>query len=596
MNAEPDHRPTGPPPSSAKTPSPPRVRRAPGTTLDALDMNAEPVHNRPAVTIRQGTVLGVVREGNYPHAVETFLGIPYCLPPTGDRRFRPPVRVPDASPDTTIDASQYGPRQYGKQLLVVGPELVESEDSLTANVFRQAAASREGKSKLPVAVYIHGGAFNRSSASMHNTTTFVGNSAAPIVCVSFNYRLGSLGFLPSALSEKEGALNLGLKDQIMLLEWVQENIEQFGGDPRNVTLIGLSAGAHSIGHHLLNYDPDTPPLFHRVVMESGNPTSRAVRLPNAAIHEQQFRDFLDAVNCPRDLPSDQIFPFLRTLPATTIAAAQTAVFDKYNPSLRWAFQPCIDGAIVRGRPIDAWRQGRWHKVPMMVGFNTNEGSIFVDRSTSTSAQFLSFFRTLFPGFTDADLSALDALYPDPAVHADSEYVEHRQHLGVGAQYKRIEAAYGQFGYSAPMRQTADFAARAGVPVYLYHWALDSGPVLGAQHAMNILYETMDPLVMGKKKRLDELARNLHAYIVSFVCCGGDPNALVVVGGADEQRPMWPAFRCEADGRKLLIFGKGMKEHEDDRADEKGGPCQVIDDVWAAKESQFWWDKSEISQE
>ncbi|KAI9318320.1 Alpha/Beta hydrolase protein, partial [Zopfochytrium polystomum] len=189
---------------------------------------------RPAVTIRRGTVLGVVRDGDYPHAVEAFFGIPYCLPPTGNRRFPPPVRVPDASPDNVIDASQFGAAPVAKQLIILGPKLEQSEDSLTANVFRQAEAAREGKTKLPVAIYIHGGAFNRASASMHNTTSVVGHSAAPMVCVSFNYRIGSLGFLPSALSAKEGALNLGLKDQIMLMEWVHENIEQFGGDPRMI--------------------------------------------------------------------------------------------------------------------------------------------------------------------------------------------------------------------------------------------------------------------------------------------------------------------------------------------------------------------------
>ncbi|KAI9311896.1 putative extracellular lipase [Zopfochytrium polystomum] len=530
---------------------------------------------RPAVTIRQGTVLSVVRDGDYPHAVEAFLGIPYCLPPTGNRRFRPPVRVPDASPDTVIDASQFGPRQFAKQLIILGPKLEQSEDSLTANVFRQAEATREGKTKLPVAIYIHGGAFNRASASMHNTTSFVGHSAAPMVCVSFNYRIGSLGFLPSALSAKEGALNLGLKDQIMLMEWVHENIEQFGGDPGNVTLIGLSAGAHSIGHHLLNYDPETPPLFHRVVIESGAPTSRAVRRPNAPIHEQQFRDYLDALNCPRDLPDEQVFPFLRSLPVETIAAAQTAVFDKYNPSLRWAFQPVIDGEIIRRRPIDAWRQELWHKVPIMTGFNGNEGSLYVDKTTATSDQFLDFFRTLLPQLDDADLAALDALYPDPPVYPDSVYKEHRLHLG---------AAYGHYAYVAPVRQTADFAAKAGVPVYLYHWALDSGPIIGAQHGRNILYETVDPIVTGKSEELDLLTRWTNTYIASFVCCDGDPNALVADG--IKQRPLWPA--------KLLIFGQGMKEHEVGASE--CAPCEVIDDVWAAKESQFWWDRVEISQE
>jgi len=119
------------------------------------------------------------------------------------------------------------------------------------NVFRHVP---QGKDRLlPVAVYIHGGAFNRGTSSMHNTASMVGWSEEPFVAVSFNYRLGSLGFLPSAVSQKEGLCNLGLKDQIMLFEWVQENISQFGGDKDNVTLFGLSAGAHSVSKQCLRY-------------------------------------------------------------------------------------------------------------------------------------------------------------------------------------------------------------------------------------------------------------------------------------------------------------------------------------------------------
>lgn len=92
-----------------------------------------------------------------------------------------------------------------------------SEDCLTANVFRQAASAAEGK-LLPVMVYIHGGAFNRGTASMHNTASMMAWSDEPFVAVSFNYRIGALGFLPSGLSAKEGVLNLGLKDQIVLFQ------------------------------------------------------------------------------------------------------------------------------------------------------------------------------------------------------------------------------------------------------------------------------------------------------------------------------------------------------------------------------------------
>jgi carboxylesterase type B len=206
-------------------------------------MSEDPKQDRPEVTLRQGIVKGIKQQGPFPKTVEAFLGIPYAKPPTGDRRFRAPEKV-DASSDV-IDASWYGPIAPAKQFVVAGPKLESSEDCLTANVFRQELSG--DKKLLPVGLYIHGGAFNRGSASMHNTTSMVGWSDAPFVAVSFNYRIGALGFLPSALCAKEGILNLGLKDQILLMEWVQENIESFGGDPNNVTLCGLSAGAHSVG-------------------------------------------------------------------------------------------------------------------------------------------------------------------------------------------------------------------------------------------------------------------------------------------------------------------------------------------------------------
>lgn len=199
---------------------------------------------RPKVTLPQGTLVGIQEKGLFPKIIESFKGVPYALPPTGDRRFRPPVPIGTSS--ETIDASQFGPRAPATQLLTVGPALEQSEDCLTANIFRPAAEGQ--KNLLPVAIYIHGGAFNRGNAAMHNTASMVGWSEAPFIAVSFGYRISAFGFLPSRLSAKEGVLNLGLKDQICLMEWVQENIHHFGGDKNNVTLIGLSAGAHSVSN------------------------------------------------------------------------------------------------------------------------------------------------------------------------------------------------------------------------------------------------------------------------------------------------------------------------------------------------------------
>jgi carboxylesterase type B len=196
----------------------------------------------PSIQLAQGTVVGTTLTDGFPHSIDAFRGIPYALPPVGDRRFRPPAKVEPGN--GTIDATQFGPRAPAQQFIKLGPTLEENEDCLTANVFRQTRHSTS--EKLPVAIYLHGGAFNRGNAAMHDTASMVGWAESPFIGVSFGYRIGALGFLPSKLSASEGALNLGLKDQICLFDWVQENIHHFGGDKNNVTLFGLSAGAHSV--------------------------------------------------------------------------------------------------------------------------------------------------------------------------------------------------------------------------------------------------------------------------------------------------------------------------------------------------------------
>lgn len=157
-------------------------------------MGATKEYRNPAVKISQGTVIGLTLTETLPSPVDSFRGIPYALPPTGGRRFKPAEKV-GTSPDSVIDASKYGPAAPGKPLLAGGPKLEYSEDCLHANVFRPAMESNVSDSKLPVAIYIHGGAYNRGTASMHNTASMVAWSEAPIIAISFNYRIGALGFL-----------------------------------------------------------------------------------------------------------------------------------------------------------------------------------------------------------------------------------------------------------------------------------------------------------------------------------------------------------------------------------------------------------------
>ncbi|KAK7734026.1 hypothetical protein SLS53_008021 [Cytospora paraplurivora] len=408
-------------------------------------------------------------------------------------------------------------------------------------------------------------------------------STEPFIAVSFNYRIGALGFLPSSLSAKEGVLNLGLKDQILLFEWVKENAAAFGGDPDNITLFGLSAGAHSIGHHLLHYKESVAPLFNRVIIESGAPTSRAVRPYDAPIHEEQFKGFLAAAGVPSDIPENEIIPFLRTLPSETVQQAQTEIFDKYNPSLKWAFQPVIDGDIIPRPPLETWRSGKWHKVPIMTGFQRNEGSLYVDKTMSKSEEFVHFFRELLPLLSEEDLQTIDELYPDPAKVPNSPYKEDRD--GVGPQYKRIEAAYGHYAYVAPARQTAEFAS-SDIPVYLYQWAAVSTLLNGAQHADNARYEVCDPKVLAISENQAKLARALNSYVTSFIT-RGDPNA----ASNSEGSPEWEAYR--KDSPKALVFGLGNEELI---GGGLGRTATLVDDEWGRKESEFWWSRVDLSQQ
>ena len=333
----------------------------------------------------------------------------------------------------------------------------------------------------------------------------------------------------------------------------------------------------------MNYNESKQSLFHRVVIESGAPTSRAVRPPNATVHEDQFRDLLRAVDCPKNCPEADIMPFLRSVPYEKICASQTAVFDKYNPSLRWAFQPVIDGDIIPRPPLETWLSGKWHHVPIMTGFNHNEGSLYVNKNCNKSSEFTTFFAELLPLLNATEISQLDELYPDPLKHEESQYKEARQ--GVGAQYKRIEAAYANYAYVAPVRQTAEFASPS-CPVYLYQWALETSILEGARHGDNMRYEACDPNIMKISSTQADISRCLNGYITSFIATG-DPSAIKV---GDTDAPVWEKYTTAKP--VAMVFGLKNKELV---GGETGPSSEMMADDWEKIQSEFWWSKVEISQ-
>ncbi|KIW98485.1 uncharacterized protein Z519_00146 [Cladophialophora bantiana CBS 173.52] len=542
--------------------------------------------HRPLVTLPQGRLKGIVQTDGLPQPVECFLGCAYAQPPVGDLRFRPPVPVEPSS--AIFDASEYGRAAPGNPLIPPRIPLVYGEDCLTVNVFRPRLESSKGH-LLPVAVYIHGGAFNRGNSSMHNTTSMVAWSEEPFIAVSFNYRVGALGFLPSQKSAEEGILNLGFQDQRLLLRWVQENIQAFGGDKNNVTLIGLSAGAISIGHLILHYSDENPGPFHRAIIESGSATTRDCRPYNSKIIEQYFTDFLAHAGCPQDLTARDTFAYLRKLPLSAITSAQDAVFDKYKPTMQWAFRPVIDGDIIRQPPLESWHRGQYYKIPIMTGFCTNEGSLYVDRKLSHPEQFTRLMQTLLPGLPGEDIARLNDLYPDPLT-GDPTYQDERTGKDIGAEYMRAEAAYGQYALIAPVRQTAHLASSMAdaPPVYLYHWDVFTTLYGGAAHADNLGYETFDRATTSLSRGQEEVAGMLHAYMTSFICHGGDPNKL---RGRYKHRPTWEPYT--PDRPLTMILGKGNRELI---GGDVGTPAELTLETCYDEQCKFWWERTQITQQ
>lgn len=206
--------------------------------------------------LTQGSYLGEVvpQSAKYPRSVEAFRGIPYAQSTSGENRFRPPQLLNGTGSRNNVQRAL----SFGHRCPQNGGGSDQGEDCLNLNIYRPhfgddpdtatVEMNKQGVNgtKLPVVIYVHGGAFNGGSGSERNMLSFVAWSETPLIGMSFNYRLGALGFLPSGITAKEGLLNLGLKDQQAFFQWVQNNVADFGGDPNNVTVMGVSAGSHSV--------------------------------------------------------------------------------------------------------------------------------------------------------------------------------------------------------------------------------------------------------------------------------------------------------------------------------------------------------------
>ena len=421
--------------------------------------DADPVVDAPAGKVR-GEALGDLR---------VFKGIPYALPPTEARRWKPPLPMP-AWKDTR-DAMRFGPacvQPKPRSVSIYAHELpATSEDCLFLNVWTPADARN-----APVFVWIHGGALT-SGASSEPMYDGAKLAQRGVVFVSVNYRLGILGYLAhpalSAESRRKISGNYGLLDQIAALRWIQDNIASFGGDPTNVTIAGESAGALSVMYLLAA--PDARGLFAKAIVQSGYMISapHLRESPHGDIAAEPIGVWLAGQVGAGDLAG------LRSMDAQAITNA--AAKAGYFPFLT------IDGRILRRQLVDTFDRGEQAKVPMLVGFNSGEIRslrILAPPAPESAAAYEAAIRERYGDLADAFLE----LYPASDL-SESVLATVRDGL------------YGWTSERLVAKQTA-----AGVPSFLYYF--DHGYPAANEMDLHAFHASEIPYVFGTADRTPPL--------------------------------------------------------------------------------------------
>ncbi|PTB60138.1 hypothetical protein M431DRAFT_73177 [Trichoderma harzianum CBS 226.95] len=528
----------------------PLVGAVPASTLTARAKN-----DIVEVEISSGTIIGSVGQ-----TVDTFNGIPYADAPIGDLRFRPPQKLSRYLGD--FDATRVPLScPQGPLITLGGPNVPEagailndtsgeakapdfSEDCLTINVQRPKGV-QEGDD-LPVLFWIYGGGFVGGSTAGFNGTKLIDTGVLlgkPFVFVAVNYRVAAWGFMPGKQILEEGSGNAGLLDQRMGLEWVADNIKAFGGDPGKVTIWGQSAGAISVFDQLVLFDGNATyngnPLFRGAIMNSGSAT------PTDPLDSDKGQAIYDAVAEAAGCEGDNSLACLRDLDNDdfTVAANSVPGIFSYS-SLALSYLPRPDGQVLSDSPDALQRAKKFHQVPMIIGTQEDEGSLFslTQRdmgSTEKIADYLSEY--YFHNANHDQTTGLVRTY-SPFPHDGSPYGSGDFELYPGQ--KRIASILGDIVFNLVRRITLQVFSEVApdVPTWSYFSSYKD-------QLLSILFGTYhgsDVSVLFSGENSHYATFSGRVYYINFLY-NLDPN----VG----TRPglFWPQWK---QGRKLLEF-KGI---------------------------------------
>ncbi|MFM9971722.1 MAG: carboxylesterase/lipase family protein [Burkholderiales bacterium] len=480
------------------------------------------------VETKTGKVLGVTSADG---GVRSYKGIPYAAAPIGALRWHTPQPAP--AWQGVLNADRFAPApvqpmHQRDQIFFQAAQVIDakeasySEDCLYLNIWTPASSAN---GRLPVMLWLYGGGNRTGSGSQG---IFDGENLARkgVVMVTFNYRLGSLGFLAhpelSAESEHGASGNQSLLDDIAALHWIRANIAAFGGDPHNITIFGESAGA---GHvNCLMASPLAKGLFHRAIAQSSG----------------RFRGAGGAM--PTRAQAEAVgVKFAQGQKAETLAALRLRPADELVRPMGFEF--CIDGYALRDEPQTIFEQGAQHDVPLLLGSNADEGTPYAQ--ITSAKEFIEQARLRYGKYADQFL----ALYP-----AKTDEQAHQSGL---ASTRDARFGWQIHQWSRLHRRTAKS------PVYLYYFArtppfppgtrfreLHPPQRYGAFHSAEVIY------AFNNLKRKDwpweetdyRLADTMSSYWTNFAKTG-NPNGAGL--------PTWPGN--DESSERILHLGNDITQ-------------------------------------
>ncbi|XP_078611897.1 cholinesterase 1-like isoform X2 [Branchiostoma floridae x Branchiostoma japonicum] len=485
-------------------------------------MSPAPVQAAAEVTAPAGRLVGLEQDV-FGTTVHAFLGIPFAHPPVGNRRFRRAERLPpwdgvynaSTRPNACIQGSSNTPT---------------SEDCLYLNIYRPTAVS----TGAAVMVWIHGGAFISGAGALYYGGILTATEG--VIVVTVNYRLSVLGFLYTGTNDAPG--NMGLTDQLLALQWVQDNIPSFGGDSSKVTIFGESAGAASVGHHLLS--PESRNVFSRAILESGT-----ALLPGQSDTMSGASDkamaFSESLGCPTEQDTPTLLTCLRSKDAQHFATSTN-------------MYPVADDVFIPANTASALEDGIFKRADILIGANTNEG-VFLLGLFGYTAETLDYVDR--EQFTQLVNSVIPAEVNELAVEAIEFQYTDWLHPDADTRYRDVMVAVsGDYSFVCPAVATARAHARYGTNVYMYEFGYrpskSSFPDwVVASHGEEVQFVFGLPMVpaYGYSTEDVEVSRRMMRHWANFAKTG-DPND-------NNNEPAWNPF-TETDRAYLLLDGRDPK--------------------------------------